>query len=272
MVGVFHKHDGFLKQVHECNGIELEQEAINDTANLLSGTGWKPGLHAANGYAVTNASLPPKDNLFTYLRVVRHAPGAVRWEKKWTRNVPSDYAAAGEYLKQHTGYSFPILKPVKEKRVIRTLTVTLRDNLDKEATVTRLKMKMYAGHIFSALVRNEILSAEIRSLSAYWTPELNDEKFTLLDKIAQMEIPADIAACKTAIQSLQQQLSLTEKEAATLLLAVAASHSPAQINDAVIELTLAHMEPAAVIEIIVWLSVLQLLHRLSCYYSLMKAY
>ncbi len=33
-----------------------------------------------------------------------------------------------------------------------------------------------------------------------------------------------------------------------------------------------HMAPAEIVEIIVWLSVLQLLTRLSSYYSLIKAY
>src|SRR5947209_12063597 len=103
---------------------------VNDTAELLSKTGWQPGIHADNGYSITKSATPQQDNLFTYLRVIRQAPGAVIWEKKWTRNVPSDYNSAGEYLKQHTGYSFPVLKPVKEGRVVRTLTTALRDNLD----------------------------------------------------------------------------------------------------------------------------------------------
>jgi len=57
-----------------------------------------------------------------------------------------------------------------------------------------------------------------------------------------------------------------------VLLALAASCSPAQVNEAVIETVLKHIEPAEIIEIIVWLSVLQLLNRLSSYYSLTKSY
>lgn len=143
---------GFLNKFMNAMGVELEQEAINDTAELLSKTGWEPGIHAGDGYRVTKSVTPPKDNLFTYLRVIRQAPGAVLWEKKWTRGVPSDYHGAAEYLEQHTGYSFPILKPVRAGRVMRTLTTVLRENLDKELTETGLKMKMYAGFIFSTLV------------------------------------------------------------------------------------------------------------------------
>jgi hypothetical protein len=263
---------GFLNKFMNAVGVELEQEAINDTAELLSKTGWQPGIHADNGYSITKSATPQQDNLFTYLRVIRQAPGAVIWEKKWTRNVPSDYNSAGEYLKQHTGYSFPVLKPVEEGRVVRTLTTALRDNLDKELTVTGLKIKMYAGYIFSILVCNDVLKTEIKNVSAHIAPELNIELFNQLEEIAQMEIPTDNTNCNKIIETLQQQLSLTEKEAGVLFLAIASSYSPSQVNDAVIETTLKLIEPAAIVEIVVWLSVLQLLNRLSSYYTLIKAY
>jgi alkylhydroperoxidase family enzyme len=263
---------GFLNKFMNAIGVELEQETINDVAELLSKTGWQPGIHSSNGYSITKASTPQQDNLFTYLRVIRQAPGALLWEKKWTRNVPSDYTSAAKYLEHHTGHSFPILKPVKEGRVIRALTSVLRDNLDKAQTTSGLKIKMYAGYIFSTLVRNDVLRSEINNLSAHFAPELDDEKFTRLAEIAQMEIPTDSAGCKEVITLLQQQLSLTKKEGAAVLLAVAASYSPAKVNNAVIETTMDHLEPAAVVEIVVWLSVLQLLNRLSSYYTLIKAY
>ena len=263
---------GFLNKFMNAMGIELEQEAINDTAELLSETGWNPGIHAPNGYNITKPGAPKQDNLFTYLRIIRQAPGAVAWEKKWTKDVPSEQGAASEYLKQHTGYSFPILTPIKQKRVVRTLAVVLKDNLDQKATVTGLKMKMYAGYIFSTLVYNDLLKKEIRNLSANLAPDLNHAKFELLNEISHMEIPFDNASCENAIASLQQQLSLTEKEAAIILLGVSASYSPAQNNDAVTETALKYMEPAAIVETVVWLSVLQLLNRLSGYYRVMKAY
>jgi alkylhydroperoxidase family enzyme len=262
---------GFLNKFMNAVGVELEQEAINDTAELLSKTGWEPGIHADSDYKVTKSAIPQQDNLFTYLRVIRQAPGAVLWEKKWMRNVPSNYHEAAEYLKQHTGYSFPVLKPIKEGRVVRTLTAALRDNLDKELTVTGLKIKMYVGYIFSTLVWNDVLTAEIKNLSAYWATELNNQKFSLLNEISLMEIPMDRATCDKAMASFQQQLSLTEKEAAAILLAVAVSHSPAQVNNAVVETTMKYMESAGIVEIVTWLSVLQLLNRLSSYYTLIKA-
>ena len=261
---------GFLTKFINAVGVELEQEIINDTATLLTKTGWEPGIHARNGFSITKPGAARKDNLLTYLRVIRQAPGAVLWEKKWTKGVPADYHAAGEYLKQHTGYVFPVLQSIKEGRVVRTLTAVLRDNLDKELTVTGLKIKMYAGYIFSTLVWNDVLKSEMKNLSVQLAPELNEEKFGLLDEIALMQIPTNGADCKEVITSIQQQLSITEKEAALVLLTLAVTYSPSQDNDAVLDSVLNYMEPAGIVEIIVWLSVLQLLNRLSSYYTLIK--
>jgi len=196
---------GFLNKFMNAVGVELEQEAINDTAELLSKTGWNPGIHAGNGWRVTKPGLPRQDNLLTYLRVIRHAPGAVLWEKKWTKGVPSQYHEAADFLKRQTGWSFPILKPVKEARVVRILTTVLRDNLDTELTTTGLKIKMYAGYIFSILAENDTLKSEIRNSAAHVAPELTDDKLEQLANIAQTEIPATSTASEALISSLQQQ-------------------------------------------------------------------
>lgn len=258
---------GFLNKFMNAIGVELEQDAINDTAELLVTTGWQPGIHSRSGYKTTNSALPTKDNLMTYLRVIRQAPGAVLWEKKWTGGVPGNYPSAARYLEKHTGYSFPILAPVKEPRVIRTLTTVLRDNLDKQLTVTGLRVKMYAGYIFSVMASNDRLKPEIENAAAALSPQMDGEMRNRLQAIAQTEVPTDGAAGREFIAALQQ-LGLTEEESAALLLAVAASYSPSQINSAVIETTMMHLKPTAVVETAVWLSVLQLLSRLSSYYSL----
>ena len=263
---------GFLNKFMNAMGVELEQGAINDTAQLLSKTGWKPGIHTRNGYQITKQSNPEQDNIFTYLRIVRQAPGAVLWEKKWTRHVPSDFPTAGAYLEQHTGYSFPILKPIKEGRVLRTLTVTLQDNLNAALSITGLKIKLYSGYIYCMLVGNDVLTAEMKNLSTQFAPELSNETYKQMDELSQSEIPTDVATCEEMIRSMQQRLSLNQKESAAILLAAATSYSPAQVNDAVIETTIKYMEPAGIVETVVWLSVLQLLNRLSSYYTVIKAY
>jgi alkylhydroperoxidase family enzyme len=263
---------GFLNKFMNALGVELEQDAIDDTADLLSQTGWKPGIHALHGYGTTRKSNANRDNIFTYLRVIRHAPGALIWENKCIRNVPTDYRRASEFLQLQTGYSFPILKPVKAARIIRTLTTALRDNLDRRVSAMGVKMKMYAGYVFGLVVQNELLQSEMQAASVTLAPELSFEKFRQLKEFAQIEIPSERIAGEELMTSLQQQLSLTRKEAALLFLSMAASESPSSINDVVIETTSKLIEPAEVIEMIVWLSLLQLLNRLSSYYTLIKAY
>ena|SRR5215203_355863 len=263
---------GFLNKFMDAMGIELEQDAINDTAPVLAQTSWNPRKHVNGEYKITKATTPKQDSLLTYLRIIRQAPGAVALEKKWTRGVPDDYPAAGEYLKEHTGYSFPILKPIKQGRVLRAIATVLRDNLNKDLTEVGLKTKMLASYIFAKFVFNDTLTNEVKSMTADIAPELDDEAYHKLDEIACIELPTDAAMCNEVIISLQQQLTLTEKEAAIMLLAIAAAPSPAQVNDTVNEAVLNHAEPQSIVEIMVWLSILQLLHRLTSYYTVVKAY
>jgi hypothetical protein len=70
---------------------------------------------------------------------------------------------------------------------------------------------------------------------------------------------------------LQHKLNISDKEAAAILLARAASPSPSSVNAEVIKIVLNHINPAGIVEIIVWLSVLQLLHRLGGYYAIVDS-
>lgn len=78
------------------------------------------------------------------------------------------------------------------------------------------------------------------------------------------------ATCREFITALQGSLAITETVAAVLPLALAAVSSSAQINDSVMEIALTHLATAEIVEIVVWLSILQMLHRLNCYYDLIK--
>src|SRR4051812_8521260 len=171
---------GFLNKFMNTMGIELEQDAINDTAAVLAQTGWNPGKHVNGEYRITKATTPKQDNLLTYLRVIRQAPGAISLEKKWTRGVPDNYSEAANYLKAHTGYSFPFLKPITQGRVVRTIASVLHDNLNKELTTVVLKIKMLTGYIFAKVVRNDALTNEVKDMAAQLAPELNDETYTKL--------------------------------------------------------------------------------------------
>jgi alkylhydroperoxidase family enzyme len=261
---------GFLNKFMDAVGVELEQEAINDTADLISKTGWKAGKHVNGAYKITEKSTLKSDSLLTYLRVIRQAPGAIRLEKKWTTGVPDSYSQAMEYLQEKTGHSFPVLKNIVQPRVILALTTVLRDNLNAETTEVGLATKCLAGYVFSGVVKNDKLSAEVRSMSMNFAPKPAEGIFEALEQLARNQTPTDVKSCKDVMTALQKHAGISEKDAAVILLARAAAPSPAEVNEAVIETTTPHISPAGVVEIIVWLSVLQLLHRLGSYYALVK--
>jgi alkylhydroperoxidase family enzyme len=258
---------GFLNKFMDAVGVELEQEAINDTATLLLKTGWKPGKHINGQIDLTQAATSAYDSLLTYLRVVRQAPGAILLERKWTKGIPDTYVKASIYLKEQTGYSFPMLQHISQKRVIRTLTTVLADNLNKANTEVGLPAKFLAGYVFASKVFNTELAAEVRSMAGYLTPQLGDDIFKKLYQIAQQSTPVDSAACNQMIASITGHGQLSEKEAAAILLAMAASPSPAEVNDQVINTVSAHLSPACIVETMVWVAVLQLLHRMGSYYK-----
>jgi hypothetical protein len=133
---------GFLNKFMDAIGVELEAAAIEDVSTLLTPTGWKPGHQASTEVALPSRStLPERDNLGTYFRVIQQLPSAIQIERGWTIDVPDRWPAAGDYLEKHTGYRFPLLGKLSQPRVVRALTTILRDNLDPAQTEIGLATK-----------------------------------------------------------------------------------------------------------------------------------
>lgn len=258
---------GFLNKFMNAMGVELEQEAIDDSGAVLGQTDWQPGYHVRGDYRFTHRGSPPVDSLRTYLRVIRQAPGAVRLENQWTRGVPSTYGAVSTYLERHTGYGFPLLRPIGRKRILKTLATVLHDNLSAEQTAVGLRAKMVAGYIFSRFVANQGLHQAICELAGQIMPALKS-RYEMLDAAAETTPPTTVEDCRALMSLFEERLQLSSAEAAATVLALAATPSPAAINGAIIQVSRQHLSPAAMVETIVWLSVLQLLHRLTTFYTL----
>ena len=60
---------------------------------------------------------------------------------------------------------------------------------------------------------------------------------------------------------------LSAVEAAAIILAKAAATSPSGVNEITISTVMDHLEPAQIVEIMLWLSLLQMLHRLYAFYD-----
>lgn len=115
----------------------------------------------------------------------------------------------------------------------------------------RLETKALACVIFATVVADESLAGEVRVLGLK-----HGVSNSQLDDAAQFAVNADAESIVT-----------DSKVRAALLLAQAASPSPAEITTQVVEACRqSDLSAPAIVELITWLSVLQMLHRLSSYF------
>ena len=228
---------GFLNKFMNAIGVELEQSIYSEVSRTL-GSEWSAGsAGVALDGAVPAKPAPPADGLATKLRVLPLLPAALRLDARWQRGVPGAWPQVGTYLRERVGHDFPVLARLRHRRAIRAIAVMLRDNLSAKSTVIGLDNKIRCGLVFAEVVADEALAADLRALAgAHGDPD---------------QTSAD-----------------PRLDAALLLLARAASPSPAEIGaDVVGACRESGMPPAAIVELVTWLAVLQMLHRLSCFYG-----
>jgi hypothetical protein len=157
------------------------------------------------------------------LSVIRYAPQALRLDGMWTAGVPDRWPAVGEFLRQRTGHSFPVLSRLRHRRAIRAIATMIKDNLG-ESVIGR-ENKLAAGLIYARTVGNASLAEELRALGARELPD-------------------------SPVQ----------------ILARAISPSPAAVDQGVVESSRA-IPPAGIVELVAFVSLLQMLHRLSSFYE-----
>ncbi len=127
----------------------------------------------------------------------------------------------------------------------------LRENLNPATTVVGLDVKILAGGIFAAVVADRALGADIQALAA---------KHGVAE--AQLDEAMRFAGAPDAAPPGRDPMLR-----AALLLARAASPSPAEVDaDVVAACRAGGLSAPAIVELVTWLAVLQLLHRLSCYF------
>jgi alkylhydroperoxidase family enzyme len=221
---------GFLNKFMDAVGVELEARIASEANALIAVSGWRPGKHFAG--SVPDALPPHADTLATKLGVLRYAPTAMSLDRKWTAGVPSRWPAVGEFLRAATGQDFPVLSRLMHRRAIRAIATMVRDNFDAATSVIGLPMKARLGGVYAEVIGDTALASEVEKLSLRHPPFVDDDRAR-----------------------------------AALRLARAASSSPAHIDTEAVEACReSRLGAASIIEIVVWLSVLQMLHRLSAFY------
>jgi alkylhydroperoxidase family enzyme len=159
----------------------------------------------------------------------------------------------GDFLRERTGHDFPALSRLHHRRAVRSVATMLRENLDPASTVIGLDTKILAGIVFAEVVADEALAGDVRAMAA---------------RHAVTNVQMDAAARFARSEGDAAVPDENPRRRAALTLSRAASPSPARIDAAVVATCReAGLSAPAIVELVCWLSVLQLLHRLSCFYT-----
>ena len=256
---------GFLNKFMDAMGIELEEESVASVGKLLAGTGWNPQRHLREQFQVPQEAIASaSDNFFTYLRVARHAPGAINLERKWLKGIPHS-ADAAVFLKQKTGSDFQLLQKIKKPRAIKAITAVLRDNLDESTTTIGIRVKCLAAMVFASVVKNEPLLREIKLMCDHFQVRYQHAA-AAIEPIVLTAVPADKQSYQEMSVRLQQYFS--DEEIPLMMLARASAGSPAEVNEIIISEAAQKLLPQQIVELMVWISVQQMLHRLHVFFAL----
>ena len=243
---------GFLNKFMDTIGVELESSTVAETRKTM-GTDWTPGKagRLLDG-SLSSVAPPSADSLGVKLSVLKYAPAALKLDSDWQRGFPNTGPEAAKYLMERSGHDFPLLSRITHKRAIRAITTVLCENLNESTSVVGLKIKTLAGLLYTRTVENEELTNEVCKLALHFG-----------------NLQADIDRAKSfAVFETSEAGWASEKEQVVMVMARAAAPSPAQITSDVVEqCRRANLKPAAIVEVVTWISVLQMLHRLTSYYN-----
>lgn len=236
---------GFLNKFMDAIAVPLEIEAINDVAELIEPTGWEVGQSGwRNGAAARITSKVPVDSVALYGRIARRAPKAVRIERGWTKHLPKSAPDLRRHLRDNYGVDVPILSKMRHQTPMRSLAAMIDQNLTADTSEIGIGNKALAGLAYAAHVGNDDLAAQARSLAIR-----DDVPTSILDEVAAGSIP-------TADEHPQMIVRLSQ----------AFSSSPAEVTSELADAAVAVLSSAEIIEVAVWISVQQAMHRLSLFY------
>src|SRR6185436_5122269 len=260
---------GFLNKFMDAVGIDLEAAAVEEVSAVLAPTGWNPGKHLICTAQPEDPSLAARpggrDSLATRLALLRHVPAAVRLEQSWIRGVPSTWPAVGTWLKAATGHDFPLLAKVRSRRAVRAIATVLRDNLTASGSRLGLRTKILAGLVYASVAGNETLAREARTLAARTSPPVDGETLDAVTRCAADPAGLDEDGIDGALARLEALPGLDGEAALALLLAKAVSPSPAAVPEPLAERVARTLSPETQVELVVWIAVQQMLHRLGCF-------
>jgi alkylhydroperoxidase family enzyme len=237
---------GFLNKFMDAAGVPLEEQTMGEVAPVIGASGWAPGKHGRGD--VPEGTPPRADSIWTTLGVLRYAPRAVMRDRQWTTGVPAHWPAVGAYLRE-TGHDFPILGRLQHARPRRALATMLSDNLTARHSSVGLQVKTLAGLVYAIVVQDGELAEECGRLA-----ENSGVPQTSLRAVADF-------ASMPSLFGTDSDLDASELEL----------RSDKRIDEAWCDALLvarvgAKLPPEALVELLTWISIQQLLHRLGAYF------
>lgn len=239
----------------EDEGRPLNPGAATEAPPATPGDGFENGS-ASNGSSSLGHEKIQRDNIGTYMRVMRQAPGALRREKRWTKGMSARPGAALLALEDELGYAYNTLASLNHKRVVRAIATVIRDNMNDETSTLGVGPKCLIALVYSRVVGNDVLTAEAVQMAERLAPEIGHRKLSAIGRFADADMT--VASIPPGLSSI---------EAAVVMLTKAASPSPSEVNQITISLVADTLSPEQIIEAVVWLSVQQMLHRLYVFYE-----
>lgn len=249
---------GFLNKFMDAMGVDLEPEAVGDVSALIGPTGWSVGQHGwaggerAESEEVSSAeSLPAVDSASTIAKVLRHAPGAVRLDRKWMDGMPASGLAARHRLLVDYAYDEELLTSMVHTKPRRALAAMLQHNLEPTQSELGVGLKALAGLVYANHVGNSWLAEKSAGLAS-----------------SRGVDPAIVRVVRSGIDLTDKAVELDDRTVAVFAGALAMSPSPAVVDATTIGTVTDHLSAEEIVELAVWISLSQLQHRLSLWYKL----
>jgi hypothetical protein len=254
---------GFLNKFMDAVGMPLEDQIAGEAEPVIGASGWTPGKHRVDAAPASRA--PRSDTLWSTLGLFRYAPRAAMLERRSTAGVPARWPAVAAYLREQTGYDFPVLGRLQHARARRALATMLRDNLAPRNTQIGLPVKTLAGLVYAAVVQDAELMTAARQLAS--TAGVTDASLGAVEDFASgltaFDSDQDVADAEAALRTLD---GIDDGWLTALLIAKATSFGPARVTPALVSQA-RRLPPAALVELITWVAIQQLLHRMGAFFT-----
>ena len=234
---------GFLNKFMDVMGMPLEETTYAEVDAVIGPSGWTPGKHRAarDPGRPTAPHEVRADGLGTKLALVPLLPSAIFRQQRWMSGTPTSWPMLGDYLRQRTGHEFEVLSKLRHTRARRAIAAAVCDNSDAARSNIEPRTKHLAGLVYANAVQDEALVRAARAMAK------------------------KAGAGNAELDGGHD--GMDERAKTILAFAKAAAPSPAQITPELIARSADNLSPVEIIELITWLSVMQLLHRLEAFYA-----